>query len=248
MFILLLPIFFSFTNMHPMNCFPWIKTAQKIAPAENEIKFKKEISTLRIALEASSTELNLEKILPSIDICFKDAALNLELQHIQVLNYTNNSFNLFLHYNYETMPLFLDLFPFLERLYISDNQTIGPWLAQQPRNYLGTTLANTLKNLHLNNCHLSRLPHLKLLESLEIAYFDNNPGLGQDLASIADFNTQYFPQSIKYISFTDCDLTRLPEIDFDLFPNLAGIWVNNNPRLILTEEQQADPRIFLLRI
>lgn len=145
------------------------------------------------------------------------------------------------------MPPFLQLFPFLERLYISHNQTLGPWLAQQPPYYLGTTLANTLKILHLNNCHLSRLPHLNLLDALEIAYFDNNPELGKDLASIANFNTLYFPQSIKYISFTDCDLTRLPNIDFDLFPNLEGIWINNNPRLILTEEQQADPRIFLLR-
>lgn len=98
--------------------------------------------------------------------------------------------------------------------------------------------------LHLNNCHLSQLPHLNLLDTLEIAYFDNNPELGQYLASIADFNTRYFPKSIKYISFANCNLTRLPEIDFDLFPNLAGIWVNNNPQLILTEEQKNNPRIF----
>lgn len=210
----------------------------------NVIQFEKELNTLKIAKEISSHELILHEISPSIDICFKNAALNLELQHIQILDYSHNSSNIFMIYNYQKMTPLLQLFPFLERLYITHNKNLGPWLACQSPYYLGATLPNTLKFLHLNNCNFSQLPYLKLLNELEIAIFDNNPKLGQDLVLIENFNTRYFPESIKYISFANCNLTKLPKIDFDLFPNLAGIWVNNNPQLILTEEQKENPRIF----
>ncbi len=78
----------------------------------NEIQFEKELNTLKIAKEISSHELILHEISHAIDMCFKNDALKLKLQHIQILNYSHNSSNIFMNYNYQTMPLFYNYFLF----------------------------------------------------------------------------------------------------------------------------------------